>query len=205
LLEKFFVNYIQHMGPMKHKQFGFTLLELLVAVAIAGILATLAAPSFRTLLVRRSVQTAAESLVADMRLARSEALKRSTRTVICKSTNGANCDAAGVDNNWRVGWIVFVDMNSDGLFTAASAGVAGDELIKVQQTLPNIATIQQDVTPSNTRAIFRFEPTGWAKAASQSFNITPIGSATGDATTRLVCVSNNGRPSLRVEGTSACN
>jgi type IV fimbrial biogenesis protein FimT len=201
----FFVNYIQDMGPMKHKQFGFTLLELMVAVSIAGILATLAAPSFRTLLVRRSVQAAAESLVADMRLARSESLKRSTRTVICKSTDGANCDVAGVDNNWKVGWIVFVDMNSDGLFTAASPGVAGDELVKVQQSLPNIATIQQDVNPSNTRVIFRYEPTGWSKASSQSFNVTPVGGAAGDATTRVVCVSNNGRPSLRVEGTSVCN
>ena len=188
---------------MKRHEYGFTLIELMVTIAIVGVLATLAAPSFRTLLVGRWVQTAAESLVSDMRLARSEALKRSTRTVICKSTDGASCDTAG--NNWSVGWIVFVDMNSDGLFTAASAGVAGDELIKVQQSLPNIATIQQDSNPSNTFRNFRYEPTGWAKGASQPFNLTPNGSATGDATTRIICVSSNGRPSLRVEGTSACN
>ena len=181
---------------MKLRQNGFTLIELLVTVAMVGILASLAAPSFRTLLVNRSVQAAADALVSDMRFARSEALKRSTRTSICRSTNGTGCSA--VVGSWSEGWIVFVDMNANGTVDA------GDDVVKVQQALPNIASIQDDSNPANTLQIFRYEPTGWAKAASQTFNITPTGSVPAGST-RLVCVSINGRPALRKQGTALCN
>lgn len=179
---------------MKHFQFGLTLIELMVTIAIVGLLASLAVPSFRTMLVNRSVQSAADALVGDMRLARSEALKRSTRTSICRSSNGTNC-AAGV-GSWSDGWLVFVDMNANGTVDT------GDDVIKVQQALPNIASILAPVA-SSTLPIFKYEPTGWAKAASLTLIVTPAGSVPSDST-RLICISINGRPALRPRGTSSC-
>ena len=182
---------------MKIRQTGFTLIELLIVVAIAAILLALAAPSFREMLVKRSVQAAAETLASDMRFARSEALKRSTRTVICRSTDGAKCTA--VVGSWSEGWIVYVD--STGL--AVNTLIPAQDLVKVQQQLQNIALIQKDATPADTRQFFRYEPTGWARAADESFTITPTGSVPVGST-RLLCISINGRPALRVQGTSAC-
>jgi type IV fimbrial biogenesis protein FimT len=179
---------------MKFRQIGFSLVELMFTVALLGILAALAIPSFRTMLVKRSVLSASDSLVSDMRLARSEALKRSTRTVICRSTNGASCAGVG---NWQTGWIVFVDMNSNGTVDA------GDDLVKVQQELPNISTIQTPAGAPSTLGSFNYEPTGWAKAASHTLVVTPTGTVPVNGT-RMICVSVTGRPALRVEGTAAC-
>lgn len=55
---------------------GFTLLELLIALAIAGVLAATAVPSFADMLVRRRLQSVAEQLRADIALARHEAGRR---------------------------------------------------------------------------------------------------------------------------------
>jgi type IV fimbrial biogenesis protein FimT len=180
---------------MKFRQFGFSLIELLFTVALLGILAALAIPSFQTMLVKRSVLAASDALVADMRFARSEALKRSTRTVICRSTNGTSC-AAGT-GSWNTGWIVFVDMNSNG------AVDAGDDIVKVQQDLPNILSIQAQTGVPSTLSAFNYEPTGWAKAASTNFIVTPVGTVPLNGT-RRICVSITGRPALRVEGATSC-
>ncbi|MEA3394776.1 MAG: GspH/FimT family pseudopilin, partial [Pseudomonadota bacterium] len=72
---------------MKVRQSGFTLVELMVVVTIAVILLSLAAPSFRSMLVKRGVQSAADVLVSDLRYARSEALKRSSTVIVCNSLN----------------------------------------------------------------------------------------------------------------------
>ena len=183
---------------MKVRQTGFTLIELLIVVAIAAILLALAAPNFREMLVKRSVQAAAETLASDMRYARSEALKRAAPVVMCRSTDGGKC--SNVQGGWSDGWIVYVDPSPLGL--PVNTAVPAQDLVKVQQPLSNIASIQ-NVVLANTIQRFKFEPTGWAKVANDSFVITPTGSVPVGST-RLLCISINGRPALRVQGTSAC-
>ena len=179
---------------MKIRQAGLTLIELLIVVSLVALLASLAVPSFRSLLVNRTVQAAADALISDMRYARSEAVKRSARVSICQSASGTSC-ATG-SNVWVSGWIVFVDANVNGTVDV------GDEILRVQQPLTSMASIASTI-PSNDRRFFTYEPTGWAKSASQTFFFTPGGRVPLNSV-RLVCVSNQGRPGLKAVGATTC-
>lgn len=184
---------------MKNRPHGFTLIELLVVVAIVAILAGLAVPSFTTMLMKRSVQGAALALVADLRYARSEALRRSITVSVCSLATNSTSTCSGSPAKWENGWMVFVD-------TGGTKGSwdAGEEIIRVQQPPSNIATIQNAVSAASTMNAFTYEANGIAKAASGTLIVKPTreSSASND---RVICISITGRPSLRVEGTIACS
>lgn len=97
---------------MKHpsSSSGFTLVELMVAVAVAAVLVAIAAPSFQSLIASNRLTTKTNELVTSLTLARSEAIRKGVRVVICKSADGSTCASTG---NWSVGWMVFEDSDSD--------------------------------------------------------------------------------------------
>ena len=79
---------------------GFTVQELMIALAIAGILLGLAVPSFQTALYNNRLTSQANQLIAALNSARSEALKRGVRVTICKSTNQQSCSTSN-SAYWR--------------------------------------------------------------------------------------------------------
>jgi type IV fimbrial biogenesis protein FimT len=98
-------------NAIERKIRGFTLIELMVTVAVLAVLAALAAPSFRQLLAAQSVRTTGYDIVGDLVLARSEAVKR-----------GENVTMTPVTSDWAAGWSVNVASTSEVLGAQGRVG-----------------------------------------------------------------------------------
>ena len=109
----------------RNKVVGFTLIEVMVVVAIMAILLAVAVPSFVALIARNRVATEINALATDLQYARSIAIKAGQSVTICASFNLSTCDTSkGI---WSGGWIVFSDANGNKVVDA------DDMVRKVQQ------------------------------------------------------------------------
>lgn len=90
---------------------GVTLLETMVAVLIAAILATLAVPGMLELIRDARQSGYVMDMVSHLNHARSEAIRRGSKITVCPSLDGVACLGAG---QWHAGWITFVDANGNG-------------------------------------------------------------------------------------------
>lgn len=92
------------------QQAGFTLAELMVAIAVGAVLLSIGVPSLTRFMKDAAMVSSANDLLFDMHFARDTAIARNRRVVMCPSSSGAACDSA----DWAAGWIVFVDNDNDG-------------------------------------------------------------------------------------------
>ncbi len=91
---------------------GFTLVELMITVAVVAILAAIAYPSFQTTLRSSRMATTSNELIASLALARSEAVKSTNGAGVCASSDGLTCNGTA----WTDGWLVWSDVNGNGSF-----------------------------------------------------------------------------------------
>jgi type IV fimbrial biogenesis protein FimT len=172
---------------------GFTLVELMVVIGIVAILASLAAPSFRGLLLSNTINSTAANLQEDLNFARSEALKRGLSVTACVSTSTVACASSG---NWENGWIVFVDRDGDNVRDTAEA--EQEDLIRVFQG--TVSTFQIITTGANAVQNIRFDRTG--SSTARGLKLTPTDATTGIG--RALCIGTTGRVRLTNQGTETC-
>lgn len=103
------------------RQNGFTLIELAIVVAVAGILLVVGVPALQDMVRNNRLVTETNNLVAHLNLARSEAVKRGFRVAICSSADPeAAVPACDGGTNWDTGWVVFRDDDEDGAVDSAA-------------------------------------------------------------------------------------
>lgn len=113
------------------KSHGFTLIEMMVVLAILVVIASYGIPQFNQMVQNGRLSTQINELQGLMQLARSEAVTNRVVTRVCGSTDQTNCNT----DSWELGAIVFRDRDGDG---AASA----NELVRVMPAITTGNTIR---------------------------------------------------------------
>lgn len=164
---------------------GFTFIELLVTTAIASVLMAVVIPGMTGMLDTQRRISTVNSLLYSLHMARSEAIKRNGRAVVCKSASGEQCAAGG---GWEQGWIVFHDANNN-------ASVDVDEPVLQHQ-----APLGDRLRLTGNQPVARYvsySALGTAKKVSGAFQagtftLCPVAGLPGTA--RKVVLSRTGRP-----------
>ncbi len=168
----------------KSKEQGFTLIELMISIAMLAVLLGLAAPSYRTFVTSNRLTAQANELVADLSLARNEAASRSRNVQVCIAASSTSCAGSGSD--WAAGWIVWVDNNNN---SSLEAG----EIIKY--TAPLAGGVSMAATGPSSLSSLVYLPFGGFSAGSTSWTFTLC--SPGDTTGRTVTVPITGRASAK--------
>ncbi|ADE17005.1 putative type-4 fimbrial pilin related signal peptide protein (plasmid) [Nitrosococcus halophilus Nc 4] len=160
---------------------GFTLVELIITLAIAAILVTMAVPSFTNTIRNNRLVTDTNNLITAFNLARSEAIKRGVSSAICSGSESAGCGG-----NWNSGWIVFVDSDEDCAYTAGT-----DTLLRVYEGLENSTLeVKQD---SSSETCTAFNSRGMNTTAEFDKELTFTLCSPGLGKTRILSISPLGR------------
>lgn len=166
---------------------GFTLIELMITIAIAAILITIAVPGFKSFISGNRMTTLANELVTELMVAKAEAVRRNASISICIKSSGSNvCNNSG---NWQDGWLSFTDSNANG------AVDTGDTVLKVHGPLPKGYTLA--ATGLNSSVRITYLPSGSVNAAG-TFTLCQPGSYG-----RSIAVTTTGRTNTS-RTSSAC-
>jgi type IV fimbrial biogenesis protein FimT len=114
---------------------GFSLVELIITLTIAGILIAAATPALRNFIFDQRLTSQANDFIADLNFARSEAIKRATNVSVCKQGGSLSSPLCNPSANWHAGRIVFVDSDGDSTIDG------GETILRVRESLEGNNTL----------------------------------------------------------------
>lgn len=158
-------------------QCGLTLIELLIVVAITGILCGAAVPAFSNGLEAARASAARAGLLASLTAASGRAAVTGAHGVLCPSQDGVNC----LDTpDWSGGWLVFVDRNGSRELEG------GERVLRVQEPLAGKVRLRSTV--GRTRIVFQ------GNGGNAGSNVTfTLCDGRGPSHARALIMSNTGR------------
>jgi type IV fimbrial biogenesis protein FimT len=196
---------VQRGSDLKHLSRGFTLIELMVVIALLAIIASVAAPNLRAVVVRNKVANVGNEFASALQQARALAVSRNSCMSLCvaSANNATTCAATDVaDADFLAnGWLIFQNPTCDATATnPAGADIAGTVL---QQRSGEASgyTLQPSSSALN---IVLFDPRGYANlTATGNFQIQPP-AGVASSYRRTVCLDAAGRPTVR-QYSANCN
>ena len=166
------------------RQQGFTIVELMITVALIAIIAAIGIPSYQDVVASNRVVTSINELHAGLRLARVEAVKRNADVVFCATSDSASCSGT-----WNDGWLIFHDADGDGVADA-------DELIRVGEGVHN----GYNLTFSGGGTSITFLARGMTNGQSGTFKLCDSEADAGLARGIILLTTGATRRSLDTDG-----
>ena len=165
---------------------GYTAVELMFTVAIAGVVMALAVPNFRDFIQNNRAAEEANALVGALSVARSEAVTRGIPVSVCSSTDGLICADS---DDWTTGWIVFTDANGDpGTVDDDADPAIADTVLRVMPALRTGSDLAADVN------FVSYAASGFLATPGATFDLD-IAECTGNHN-RTITVNLQGRPAV---------
>jgi type IV fimbrial biogenesis protein FimT len=126
------------MKLQRHRfvQSGFTAFELIIVMAIVGILAAVGTSSFKYVTASNRIATEINALLGDMRYARTEAIREGLPVTVCASADQATCSKSST--SWQSGWLIFSD-------PSGTQTVGTNPILRVQPSLSTSFNNSTDV------------------------------------------------------------
>ncbi len=168
------------------QQGGFTLIELMVTLAVAAIVLSVGVPSFRAVIMDNRLVSQANLFVTSVKLARSAAVRYQRSATVCASANFddpvPDCSAS---TDWSNGWIVWVDKDRD-------AATDANEIISVFGPINTSSTLS-----SASASAFTYDARGFALTGAGELTLCD---SRGGEMGRLIRVNAVGRTNVSRQG-----
>jgi type IV fimbrial biogenesis protein FimT len=167
---------------------GYTMIEMLMTMAIAAILLSIAIPSFRYVTNANRIASELNGLLGDLQFARAEAIKEGRTVTVCQSSDGATCTNS---TSWQGGWIVFSDPTNVGVYDA------GEIYLRKQKPFSGTDTF----VASQGVAVITFNREGYAVGMPNGTLVTLHDSSNTTAWTRCLSINLSGQMTSELQGT----
>ncbi len=163
------------------RQRGVTMIELVIVMSIASILALVAVPALLGTLRDFRQRSALSLVLSDLNHARSEAIKRNTRMLMCvRNVAGTGCETG---TNWQAGWLVCTDANGDDACDASTATNPNPVIVR--------PALDAALTLTGSAASVRFNANSSQGGGAAAATLT-LGGTWSGATSRVVSVAGTG-------------